>query len=185
MSLESCQLLKAGTDDSFTVNQLVLKKETTGTIVIVILIAILVIGGLYLLIFKPFSSKTEVVYVPIKPVEYKKSASLEDKILDFLAQNYTNSNLTLNDLKTEFGKGSAELSKLIKDQTKMTFPKYLSYLRIEEAKKLLLKGDFKTVSEVGYTVGFNSPSNFIRVFKSQEGISPKKYIEETSSSSLN
>ena len=37
---------------------------------------------------------------------------------------------------------------------------------------------YKTIAEVGYTVGFNSSSNFIRVFKSLEGMSPKAFVEE-------
>ena len=178
LSFESCQLLKPGISDEFTVVKLCLQKDLTTSLIVIVCIVIITISFCYVLIYKPFENKTEVVHVPITAIQYKQSESIQDKILAFLAENYTNPNLTLNDLKTEFGKGSAELSKLIKEQTKLTFPKYMSYLRVEEAKRILATGDFKTISEIGYTVGFNSPSNFIRVFKAQEGISPKKYIEE-------
>ena len=104
--------------------------------------------------------------------------TIEDQIIAFLAKNYNNPDLTLEDLKSEFGKGKAEISNIIKDTTKLTFPRYLNYLRIEEAKRVLKSGDFKTVAEVGFLVGFNSSSNFIRVFKTQEGVSPKKFLED-------
>jgi AraC-like DNA-binding protein len=48
---------------------------------------------------------------------------------------------------------------------------------VEEAKRILKNGDYKTIAEVGYAVGFNSPSNFIRVFKGEVGVSPKAYSE--------
>ena len=131
----------------------------------------------WLLISKPLKKEEEIVHVPIKEVEYKKE-SLEDNIIAYLAKNYNNPDLTLETLKEEFGKGKAEISNIVKNSTKLTFPRYLNFLRIEEAKRILKSGDFKTVAEIGFLIGFNSSSNFIRVFKSQEGVSPKKFLEQ-------
>lgn len=178
LSFESCQLLKPGIQDEFTVEQLTLKKDLTVPMVLLFSLAALLLLGGWIVILKPFESKTEVVHVPIKQVEYEEKTSTEEQVIAFLGQNYTNPNLTLNDLSKEFGQSGTEISKLIKSQTKMTFPKYMSYLRIEEAKRVLQQNAFKTISEVGYAVGFNSPSNFIRVFKAQEGVSPKKFLEQ-------
>lgn len=177
LSFESCQLLKAGIEDEFKVTGLVLSKDLTAETSTIAIIALLLIGGSWILILKPFD-KEKVVHVPIKAAEYEISDDPSEQALAFLAANYTNPNLTLNDLSNELGKSSADISKLVKEKTKMTFPKYLSYLRCEEAKRVLVKGDFKTISEIGYLVGFNSPSNFIRVFKSMEGVSPKKYLQD-------
>lgn len=176
ISFESCHLLKSGIKDQFTVNGLVLKQDLTLFYLFTILGAAGLIFGAWLFISKPFEKEEEIVHVPIKEVEYKKE-SLEDNIIAFLAKNYNNPDLTLEILKDEFGKGKAEISNIIKDSTKMTFPRYLNFLRIEEAKRVLKSGDFKTVAEVGFLVGFNSSSNFIRVFKAQEGVSPKKFLE--------
>lgn len=177
MSFESCHLLGREIKDQFTVNTLVLKKDLTLFYVFVLIGAGLAITVAWLLILKPFQKEEEIVHVPIKEVEYK-AESIGDKVIAYLAKNYTNPDLTLEDLKTEFGKGKAEISNLIKESTKLTFPRYLNFLRIEEAKRILKSGDFKTVAEVGFLVGFNSSSNFIRVFKAQEGVSPKKFLEE-------
>lgn len=178
MSFESCHLLGPNIQDDYTINQLILKKDYKTKLFLIIFSTVMICVLLWIAIYQPFEKKTEVVHVPIEPIVKQPSDNLSDQILAFLAKNYTNPNLTLNDLSNEFGKGNAELSKILKEQTKLTFPKYISYLRIEEAKRLLKTGESKTISEVGYDVGFNSPSNFIRVFKSLEGISPKKYLEE-------
>lgn len=176
MSFESCHLLESGIKDQFTVNGLVLKRDLTLFYLLTLLCASGLIIGAWLFIMKPFEKEEEIVHVPIKEFEYK-AEKIEDQIVVYLATNYTNPDLTLEDLKLEFGKGKAEISNLIKDSTKMTFPRYLNFLRIEEAKRVLKSGDFKTVAEVGFLVGFNSSSNFIRVFKAQEGVSPKKFLE--------
>lgn len=178
LSFESCQLLKAGIEDEFVINQLVLRKNLSSSYFIIVVIAVVLIAIGWILILQPFKKKTEIVHVPIEPVKIKESEKPIDAILVFLAENYNNPNLTLNDLSSAFSMTNTEISKQLKAQTKLSFPKYLSYLRIEEAKRILKNGSFKTVTEVGYTVGFNSASNFIRVFKTLEGTSPKKYFEQ-------
>lgn len=177
MSFESCRLLEREIRDEFTITSLMLKKDLTWFYVLVFLGAGFAVVGCWFFIMRPFDKEEEVVHVPIKEVEYIPE-TLEEKVQAFLAENYSNPNLTLEDLKSELGKGKAEISNSIKNSTKLTFPRYLNYLRIEEAKRILKQGDFKTISEVGFIVGFNSSSNFIRVFKAQEGVSPKKFVEE-------
>lgn len=179
ISFESCQLLEKGVEDEITISKLILSKNLDLLFQVTIFVFILIEFGFAIVFLGIFRKKAEIVHVPIKAVEYKKTESLIDKVLAFMSENYTNPNLTLNDLSNEFGKGNAELSKLLKEETKLSFPKYLSYLRIEEAKRILRRGDFETISEIGYIVGFNSPSNFIRVFKGQEGVSPKKFLDQS------
>ena len=178
LSVESCHLIKPGQEDKIIINQMLLKKELGLTYFFLIFgtIATLFLG--WLVILRPYSAKSEIVHVPIKMVETKEQEPLEKQIVQFLGANYTNPNLTLDDLKDQFYKSKGELSRMIREETKMTFPKYLNYLRIQEAKRLLKAGKYKTVAEVGYEVGFNSPSNFIRVFKGTVGISPKKFTED-------
>ena len=55
---------------------------------------------------------------------------------------------------------------------------YLIYLRINEAKKLLLKYPERPVAEIGKQVGYGDPYYFSRIFKKQTGISPSSYYAE-------
>lgn len=50
-------------------------------------------------------------------------------------------------------------------------------IRVEYAKRLLEEKEL-SVLEVGFESGFNTPSQFIRVFKDQVGTVPSKYKKE-------
>ena len=58
--------------------------------------------------------------------------------------------------------------------TGINFTDYLSRVRIEKAKNLLLNPNTR-VSEVAYAVGFQSLTHFNRVFKKILGQSPTEY----------
>ena len=180
ISFESCHLLKKGIEDEFTVTQLFLKKDIRLVVILTLVAIVFFISLLAIFLLDLFKKKAKVIHIPIALNEFEQEDNITGDIMAYLAKNYTNPNLTLSILTKEFGKSNSDISNIIKDHSSLTFPKYLNYLRLEEAKRLLKEGNYKTVSEVGYTVGFNSPSNFIRVFKGQEGTSPKKYLEKIS-----
>lgn len=64
--------------------------------------------------------------------------------------------------------------KMFKKATGLHFTDYLSRVRIEKAKNLLLNPNAR-VSEVAYEVGFQSLTHFNRVFKKVTGQSPSAY----------
>src|SRR4029434_1902328 len=58
--------------------------------------------------------------------------------------------------------------------TGVNFTEYLSRVRIEKAKNLLLNPNLR-ISEIAYEVGFQSLTHFNRVFKKVAGESPTEY----------
>jgi AraC-like DNA-binding protein len=64
--------------------------------------------------------------------------------------------------------------KMFKKATGLTFTEYLGRVRVERAKSLLLSPHAR-VSEVAFEVGFQSLSQFNRVFKRITGLSPSEY----------
>jgi AraC-like DNA-binding protein/ligand-binding sensor protein len=64
--------------------------------------------------------------------------------------------------------------KIFKKFTGINFTDYLSRVRIEKAKNLLLNPNLR-VSEIAYEVGFQSLTHFNRVFKKNLGQSPTEY----------
>lgn len=64
--------------------------------------------------------------------------------------------------------------KLFKKATGINFTDYLSRVRIERAKNLLLNPNLR-VSEIAFEVGFQSLTHFNRVFKKILGQSPTEY----------
>lgn len=54
------------------------------------------------------------------------------------------------------------------------FSNYLNYQRITRAIELFADGD-KTMQQIAYEVGFNTPNNFNRVFKQLTGVNPSAF----------
>lgn len=69
--------------------------------------------------------------------------------------------------------------KMFKKATGLHFTEYVSRVRIEKAKNLLLNPNLR-VSEVAFEVGFQSLTHFNRVFKKVTGQSPTEYRSKLS-----
>ena len=61
--------------------------------------------------------------------------------------------------------------------TGINFTEYVSRVRIEKAKNLLLNPNLR-ISEIAYEVGFQSLTHFNRVFRKFVGQSPTAYREK-------
>jgi len=66
------------------------------------------------------------------------------------------------------------LSEKFKEATGMNFVKYVARRRYEKAASLLREADLR-VSEIAFATGFQSLSQFNRVFKKLSGKSPTEY----------
>ena len=67
--------------------------------------------------------------------------------------------------------------KMFKKATGLNFTDYVSRIRIERAKNLLLNPNLR-VSEIAFEIGFQSLTHFNRVFKNAVGQSPTRYREQ-------
>lgn len=68
------------------------------------------------------------------------------------------------------------LGDLLKQETGQGALEHIHYQVIERAKNLLLNSD-QRVSGVAYSLGFEYPQSFSKLFKKKTGVSPKEYIE--------
>jgi YesN/AraC family two-component response regulator len=73
--------------------------------------------------------------------------------------------------------------KMFKQSTGMTFTDYLARLRVEKVKSLLLNPHIR-ISEAAFQVGFQSLSQFNRVFRKVAGESPTTYRERVTSPAM-
>ncbi|MGO9198947.1 MAG: helix-turn-helix domain-containing protein [Limisphaerales bacterium] len=69
---------------------------------------------------------------------------------------------------------SSRFCSLFKKCTGLNFTDYVSLIRLEDSKNLLLNPHLR-VSEIAYHVGFQSPTHFGRVFRDKLGQSPTQY----------
>lgn len=93
---------------------------------------------------------------------------------DYIKANYYK-DISLEDVSREVDISPYYFSKLFKEVTGENFIDYLTKLRIETAKLLLIRG--KTIKETGIEVGYSDPNYFSRIFKKTIGITPTEYKE--------
>nr|WP_302470595.1 AraC family transcriptional regulator [Vagococcus proximus] len=69
------------------------------------------------------------------------------------------------------------LSRFVKEQTGVTFSRYVQELRLEEIKRRLVETD-DTIKEIVVQTGYYDVSNYTRKFKSIVGVTPGQYRSE-------
>lgn len=82
--------------------------------------------------------------------------------------------LRLKDAARSASLSTSYFSRMFKKSTALGFSEYLARVRVEQARKLLLKPNMH-VSEVAFAVGFQSVTHFNRVFKKLTGHTPGEY----------
>ncbi len=94
-------------------------------------------------------------------------------ILQFIDNNY-HEQINLNLLEQNFGMSRAYLSSSFKSLTGISPMDYIIQKRISEAKLKLIK-THKSILAISEECGFNSLSNFNRLFKKFAGYTPSRY----------
>lgn len=88
---------------------------------------------------------------------------------------YKNPNLKLSDLASMMSMSSHQLSQLLNDNLEKSFSIYINEYRIDEACKMIERGSYLKIEEIGYEVGFNSKSTFFSTFKKIKNTTPLLY----------
>lgn len=86
-------------------------------------------------------------------------------------------NIRVSDVAEHIGYSANYFSAEFKKKLGVSFQVYLQELRLDFAKKLLQLSN-RSVTEVCFLCGFNTPSHFSQVFKKRFGSSPERYKEE-------
>ena len=107
----------------------------------------------------------------IKNKQEKNENGLADKIISYINENYSDSNLTLTYIADVFHVSAIYVSRAVKNRLNINFIDYLNRLRIQKAKEYLRCPNI-TIKDIAGKTGYESDKNFIRVFKKYEGITP-------------
>ncbi len=91
----------------------------------------------------------------------------------YIQENQAN-DLSLGEVARAVNTSTFYFCKMFKKATGINFTDYLSRVRIEKAKNLLINPNLR-VSEIAYEVGFQSLTHFNRVFRRMVGQSPTDY----------
>ncbi len=91
-----------------------------------------------------------------------------------IGKNYMSEDISLNVVAANVGMSPSYFSSIFSKEVGHTFVEYLTEVRMEKAKELLMCSSLKT-SEIGFEVGYKDPHYFSYIFKKTQGCSPKEY----------
>jgi AraC family transcriptional regulator of adaptative response / methylphosphotriester-DNA alkyltransferase methyltransferase len=106
-------------------------------------------------------------------IEHSPHLVLVRKVIAFLVNNY-NQKLQLQDIAEHAGVSPFYLERLFKQETAETPRSYLEKIRVDKAAHLLISTD-KNNLDICFETGFQSPSNFYKVFRRLKNCSPSEY----------
>lgn len=93
----------------------------------------------------------------------------------YIEENY-NKDISLDDVSRIVDISPYYFSKLFKEETGENFIDYLTNLRIEKAKDLLMHSGMN-IKNICVDTGYSDPNYFSRIFKKQVGVTPTEYRE--------
>ncbi len=115
----------------------------------------------------------------ITPQEQKLQAVRQNKfryLTDAIDDRYSG-RLLLSDLSEEMHVSLYYLSHFFKENFHMPFQEYLSRVRCEKARQMLLLTD-RSLLDISIACGFSDPKYFNRSFREFYGIAPKEYRKD-------
>ena len=95
------------------------------------------------------------------------------KCLDYIDNNFTK-DIKLQDVAKIAGVSKYYVSRIFSDNLNCNIRTYINKRRVELARHMLSDSD-KTVMEIGYMCGFDTPRTFYRAFKKETLMTPKEY----------
>lgn len=93
---------------------------------------------------------------------------------DQIRKTYMSDEISLNTIAAEVGMSPSYFSSIFSKEMGKTFVEYLTEIRKDRAKELLMCSSMKT-SEIGYEVGYKDPHYFSYIFKKTQNCTPKEF----------
>lgn len=93
---------------------------------------------------------------------------------DQIRKTYMSDEISLNTIEAEVGMSPSYFSSIFSKEMGKTFVEYLTEIRMDRAKELLMCSSMKT-SEIGYEVGYKDPHYFSYIFKKTQNCTPKEF----------
>ncbi len=119
----------------------------------------------------------EVVLMPKNISVSSTDEQFLERLQKVLDKKITDSDFTIEEFGSEMGVSRMQLHRKLKALTGQSASEFLRTQRLRLAVKILREKKI-SISEIGYTVGFNDPSYFTKCFKQEFGSSPSEYISK-------
>lgn len=103
-----------------------------------------------------------------------KYSQVLDEAKAFIQDNYAREEISLNAVAAKVNISPSYFSSIFSQEMGVTFVEYLTGVRLEKAKELLMCSNLKT-SEIGYEVGYKDSHYFGYLFKKSVGCTPREF----------
>ncbi len=110
---------------------------------------------------------------PVDQQSQNRVQDLYQGICIYIQENFHRP-ITRDSIASRFSISSNHLSRLFRQQGHMTLADYITWVRVDRAKFMLKKYNFK-LNDVSVRCGFKDVNYFCRVFKSRTGRTPTEY----------
>ena len=107
-------------------------------------------------------------------VSARKYSDIIKTAQDMIMQNYMQEDISLNSVAEIVDMSPSYFSSVFSKEVGKTFVEYLTEIRMDKAKELLMCTSMKT-SDIGHRVGYKDSHYFSFIFKKKQGCSPKEY----------
>lgn len=108
-----------------------------------------------------------------------RSEQLKNKLIEYVSANFSDYDISIDKLAQIFSLSQSYLGKFFKSETGYNFMQYITMLRMDHIKRKLVTSDLP-IKEIVQSSGYADTSNFIRKFKTSEGMTPGQFREISS-----
>ena len=112
-------------------------------------------------------------YVDLVNISKVTPDNLVSGIITYIANHYLE-NISLNKLSLTFGISKYKISRIFSIELGTTFSSYVNSLRMNYACYLLVSTNY-SITHIYIDCGYNNQQTFNRIFKNQNGCTPKEY----------
>jgi two-component system response regulator YesN len=109
----------------------------------------------------------------INSLRHNQCSGILYDIEKYIHENYC-SRITIKEVANQFYINSAYLGQIFKKRYGVSFNDYIHQCRMEKAKELLIRTDFK-IYEISEKIGYKNTDNFIEKFEKINGMTPFQY----------
>lgn len=103
--------------------------------------------------------------------------ALKAGVLTYVNQHFGDSSMGLEAVAEQFGVSVNFMSRFFKQETGCNFIQYVTMIRMDCAKELLINSDIQ-IKDIVAQIGYIDVANFVRKFKNYEGVTPGQYREK-------
>ena len=122
------------------------------------------------------SESTDLTFINNEAYSPVSNQNQKDRLSDvfiFIKEHYKE-DISLIEIAKIANLTPTSFCRMFKVKAKKSFVEYLNEVRIANACKFLLETDLG-ISEIAYECGYKTASNFNRIFKKLNGVTPKEY----------